>query len=230
MKKLIGYWIRDFNDTTYYAPQEFVGDYSGDIKDRVVEYLKGGKPAMAYSGLSWCRFGCESFDLNMGSMEFTDGVWQWPEGLAHYVEKHDVLLPEEFINDAVSKEPIFRDVHDLELDNSMSSDDFWLDWCSKHSNGMIRVRIDQLKDQADNEAARAGQEEASRLKQESEKEEKDIVLSNRVCMWAGCEKNTPEGTVICSWHQHIGSYDDQVEMAKYYAYIKYFRKALQLEE
>ena len=230
MKKLIGYWIRDFNDTRYCAPQELVGNYSQNVKDRVVGYLKGGKTAMVYRGFSWCRFGCESSDTGMGTMEFTDGVWQWPEGLAHYIEKHDVLLPEEFISNALSKEPIVRDVRDLELENTRAMDDFWLDWCNKHANGTIRIRINQLKDQADKEAERAGQQEELKLIQESEKREQDIALSDRVCMWAGCERNTPEGTMICLWHQHKGSHDEQVEMAIYYAYNKYFRKALELKE
>jgi hypothetical protein len=27
----------------------------------------------------------------------TDGVYCWPEGLAHYVKEHDVRLPDEFV-------------------------------------------------------------------------------------------------------------------------------------
>jgi hypothetical protein len=34
----------------------------------------------------------------MGSYDFTDGVWVWPEGLSHYVEIHCVRLPAEFID------------------------------------------------------------------------------------------------------------------------------------
>jgi hypothetical protein len=33
----------------------------------------------------------------MGSRCLTDGLWVWPEGLAHYVEHHDVYLPAEFL-------------------------------------------------------------------------------------------------------------------------------------
>jgi len=38
----------------------------------------------------------------MGSREYWDGVWFWPEGLAHYVQCHDVRLPDEFVQHALS--------------------------------------------------------------------------------------------------------------------------------
>ncbi|HEY1188039.1 MAG TPA: hypothetical protein VGE74_10300 [Gemmata sp.] len=34
----------------------------------------------------------------MGGRDLTDGVWMWPEGLAHYVECHAVRLPDEFVS------------------------------------------------------------------------------------------------------------------------------------
>lgn len=33
----------------------------------------------------------------MGSRELTDGVYVWPEGLVHYIEKHNVRLPRQFV-------------------------------------------------------------------------------------------------------------------------------------
>jgi len=36
--------------------------------------------------------------LDMGRGELTDGVYMWPEGLAHYLEKHNVRLPQEFVD------------------------------------------------------------------------------------------------------------------------------------
>lgn len=49
--------------------------------------------ARAFMGHSRCRF-C---DAPVGALEFSDGVFLWPEGLAHYVEEHDVRLPERFV-------------------------------------------------------------------------------------------------------------------------------------
>jgi hypothetical protein len=48
-------------------------------------------------GYSFCRFGCGIPDRDMGSCDFYDGEWLWPQGLAHYIERHSVRLPDEFI-------------------------------------------------------------------------------------------------------------------------------------
>ena len=42
-----------------------------------------------YMGYSTCRIcGCRN-----GNGEYTNGVYIWPEGLAHYVRAHSVVLP-----------------------------------------------------------------------------------------------------------------------------------------
>jgi hypothetical protein len=61
---------------------------------RVLNYLEHGMRAEQYRGYSWCRI-C-GFEDN-GSAEFTDGTYIWPTGLAHYVDKHSVRLPAEFL-------------------------------------------------------------------------------------------------------------------------------------
>jgi len=33
----------------------------------------------------------------MGCRDFSDGIYRWPEGFVHYVEKHSVKPPEDFI-------------------------------------------------------------------------------------------------------------------------------------
>jgi hypothetical protein len=48
-------------------------------------------------GYSHCRFQCGIPDSQMGSAEYNDGIWAWPEGLAHYVEMHLIALPDEFL-------------------------------------------------------------------------------------------------------------------------------------
>jgi hypothetical protein len=61
---------------------------------RVSRYLRGGTPWVAAGGFSVCRV-CG--DAN-GSAELTDGTHLvWPEGLAHYVEAHNVWLPDEIV-------------------------------------------------------------------------------------------------------------------------------------
>lgn len=55
---------------------------------------------MAELGYSYCRFrDCRDEHRNRnGCRDLSDGVWVWPEGLAHYVELHSVMLPEEFVS------------------------------------------------------------------------------------------------------------------------------------
>lgn len=79
-------------------PAQFVDhDMALADKQAVVDYLKAGL-FMPYTnaGLSWCRFRCE--EKFLGSGEQTDGIYLWPEKLWHYVEAHNVRLPEDFIN------------------------------------------------------------------------------------------------------------------------------------
>jgi hypothetical protein len=36
--------------------------------------------------------------MGLGSVEYSDGRFIWPEGLAHYVEEHQARLPDEFVD------------------------------------------------------------------------------------------------------------------------------------
>jgi hypothetical protein len=87
--QVIGYW-RNEQHPDYPDPRALV-DPTWDRDDRraVVDYLRGGTAYVAAAGLSPCRFCGKS----NGSAELTDGALAWPEGLAHYLEEHDVRLP-----------------------------------------------------------------------------------------------------------------------------------------
>lgn len=79
-------------------------DLTDENRAKLVEYLKTGQVVCRYMGTSWCRFGCEEGpNLNMGSGDFTDGKYLWPEGLSHYVEAHRVKLPDDFVNHALGR-------------------------------------------------------------------------------------------------------------------------------
>jgi len=115
--KLIGYWapdrwahsrargdspgdgagrpFKEEEESLFIHPRHRV-DPGWEMEDRarIVQYLFDA-PAVAFSrGMSYCRFGC---GWN-GSAERSDGVWVWPEGLAHYVQSHDVRLPDDLIS------------------------------------------------------------------------------------------------------------------------------------
>lgn len=99
-RQLVGYW-RDPNDPStaaYPDPHDWV-DPNWDPKERaaVARYLRRGEESMVYPGETWCRFRCGIDDAKMGTRDLTDGQWVWPEGFAHYVEKHHVRPPDSFV-------------------------------------------------------------------------------------------------------------------------------------
>ena len=93
---LIGYWAEPGHpDSPYPDPRDLVDhDQPREERAAIVDYLTRGLLARAYMGRSSCRI-CG--DPANGSLELTDGVFLWPEGLAHYVRDHDVRLPTAFV-------------------------------------------------------------------------------------------------------------------------------------
>lgn len=89
---LIGYWKSDDepDEPGWPDPRDFVdASWSADERREVAEYLSNGTVVVKSRGLSPCRF-C---GRDNGHREFTDGTYQWPEGLAHYLWVHEVRLP-----------------------------------------------------------------------------------------------------------------------------------------
>lgn len=89
---------KSFGEAGLPLPSEWV-DNTWDAGERakVVAFLKSGKAVNHWRGWSWCRFGCEGKHSEMGSTDLSDGTYVWPEGFSHYVEKHGVKPPDEFI-------------------------------------------------------------------------------------------------------------------------------------
>ena len=96
----LGYWSRGLFDASGLPnPKNFVDD-KWDAAERawVVQRLKAFTPFVQWRGYSGCRFGCKSH-VEMGTKCVTaDGTWVWPEGFAHYVERHGVRPPQEFVD------------------------------------------------------------------------------------------------------------------------------------
>ena len=69
----------------------------------------------------------------VGSREFTDLVWAWPEGLFHYIVKHNVTLPAEFVAHAMETQitPRTCDYCVSEYIKGPPDSTFWIDWCAK---------------------------------------------------------------------------------------------------
>lgn len=85
----LGYW--GDRDSGLPSPTALVDDSWDEAeRDLVTNHLARGFVARAYMGRAACRICGEQ----IGSLELTDGVYIWPEGLVHYVTVHHVRLPE----------------------------------------------------------------------------------------------------------------------------------------
>ncbi|HXW79436.1 MAG TPA: hypothetical protein VEJ84_08040 [Acidimicrobiales bacterium] len=105
--KLIGLWLGD-NEPDWPDVTRFSD--SADEESRREELARqldsGDRTDRAYMGYSKCRLcGCRN-----GSGERTDGVFIWPEGLAHYVRDHAVRLPEVIENHLLGSGSIETDL------------------------------------------------------------------------------------------------------------------------
>jgi hypothetical protein len=96
---LIGYWS-GAGVEGWPTPGRFVDPtWTGDEQDLVADYLARGFVVRSCMGYSPCRI-CGH---DNGSLELSDGVYVWPEGLAHYVADHGVRLPDLFVSHVLSR-------------------------------------------------------------------------------------------------------------------------------
>lgn len=93
MKRLevVGWWFNEQAPSGLPRPQLLVGGVAAPDRSILASYLRQGKVLVRYPEPSHCRFACG--EVEMGCADLTDGTFVWPEGLAHYVERHDVRVP-----------------------------------------------------------------------------------------------------------------------------------------
>lgn len=103
-RKPVGYW-RDHRKTSKSCkkykglpwPKEM--EWDEDEKEAVLEYLLSAEFLGHYEGYSTCRICGE----RNGYADRGDRVYNFPSGLAHYVEEHNVKLPRTFIEHAITQ-------------------------------------------------------------------------------------------------------------------------------
>jgi len=137
----VGYWSHDYDDEI--TPSFLVGDFHEVQKRNIVKYLRSGIRGIEFQGYARCRFECNaSYSKEMGNTDFSDGLWIWPEGLAHYVEAHNLLLPQTFISHMKEsnfelKLPSsdfcawFKTLEEQESFTTDGSNKEWLDWLKR---------------------------------------------------------------------------------------------------
>ena len=124
----VGYWFNDLAPSGYPRPQALIGRWRKATRARVIAYLRAGALFESYGAPSFCRFACGATGKTMGHRDLFDGTWVWPEGLAHYVEAHDVRLPARFVRHVMTrplrKETIKRPTHR----EGLIDDSQWIEW------------------------------------------------------------------------------------------------------
>ena len=101
--KFVGYWAGKHADPddeylTLRDPRDFVDNEWDDVERRKVSnYLDAGHPYVLFCGWSTCRFNCGTEGEEMGCLDLTDGDWIYPEGYSHYLRKHKVKPPGDFL-------------------------------------------------------------------------------------------------------------------------------------
>ena len=62
---------------------------------KIISFLKSGNDYISLSSKWQCEFCTEE----LSRLYSTDGKWIWGKWIIHYIEKHNVNLPTEFIDD-----------------------------------------------------------------------------------------------------------------------------------
>jgi hypothetical protein len=183
--KLIGYWMNDLREPDLPLPQELVGEMPAPDREAVCKYFNSAQVFESYRGYSWCRFHCGVEYKAMGFREFTDGTWAWPEGLAHYVHVHNVILPDEFIRSAKENSP---KVHD----GTPANLDFWVNWARRYRSEDLRKRLERALN-----AARAAEQELIRAMQATALSQ---PIGKERCIYRGCLDLAVVGRKFCPQH------------------------------
>ena len=132
--KIIGYWNGGSSpaDDKWPDPRNFVADIPEDEKQAVLKYMRGASKVRYMSmGDSLCRFTGKP----VGSGEYSDGTYRWPEGLPHYIENHSVRLPDEFWNHALGGEKNYVPFNDFQLRGIITD---WWESKKKLEDGQVR--------------------------------------------------------------------------------------------
>ena len=82
---------------------------------------------MALRTTRWATPTCRLCGRSNGDATLADDAYQWPEGLAHYVEAHAVRLPVEFVAHVRRR---------LDRDEAVAVDRQW--WCAQAPTGTER--------------------------------------------------------------------------------------------
>ena len=203
MLKAIGFWIGDLRDESYPAPQELVGALPEERRRSLTHYLESGAIFRQYLGYAWCRFVCGAstesgaarMDTRLGTQDLTDGTWVWPEGLAHYVREHGIVLPEEFMEQAASGTPPTtpNPAEPVEAE-------FWKRWCAAHRSAAVLRCLQAARVLAESEIEELQSQTALAREAEIAALVRTQGLSRARCLWKACNESALRERYLCARH------------------------------
>ncbi len=188
----LGFWMDHLYNDQWCLPQE-LPLIAPREKLFVLKFLRNGLVAETYRGYSWCRFGCDAPAEVMGDSDLINGVWKYPQGLAHYIEAHDVAMPPAFVAAVLGNS---TDLHET----------LWADYCRNHFNPEVRGFIDA-------ERRRIDREKPERMVKFRTRIEEQRGLSNVTCIWKNCTNFALSGIQVCAIHGSFGFELDEAHAA-----------------
>ena len=121
---VIGMWNSD-EINLYIHPQELMSVDSYSNKEKLIAYLDSGEVFQSWLGDADCQLGCGEDDL--ATTDLTDGVWLWPQSLSHYIDAHDVVLPDAFLSHV--RKNNWKVPYVCLAESTLEDDAFWIDYC-----------------------------------------------------------------------------------------------------
>jgi hypothetical protein len=145
----VGFW-RSIFEPLLPDPAWFVDkEWNVTESQQVIDYLRQGREFRLWMGRSWCRFNCQN--TSMGAADLTDGTYCWPEGLAHYLKKHKLRLPEKVVNHILTQD-IFPFDHARQVEELCPVDKSW--WLTQKGWNNNVTDFSQGSEAADKELLR----------------------------------------------------------------------------
>jgi hypothetical protein len=139
----IGYWRLPGSYFSLPHPAE-LQNYKWNIeaKKSIVHYLLRGMVIMKELSPPISYLDSHTNEYGRSHEILTDGVWFWPKSLAYFVENHNIMLPQQFIelaNDRDSNICVLRPE-----DSIVFSFDFWLRWCRQVRSNRFYATISRF--------------------------------------------------------------------------------------
>ena len=209
---LIGYWADRLEDHGFCFPQEITGELPDDVRTRVADYLDSGELFEIYRGLSWCRFECGTTFDHLGCAEKTDGTWAWPEGLSHYVRKHGIILPDDFVAHVLSSTPRSPKTDSLPQTPAewaqwhanhswpKASLNYWREWCAAHRSPTIAERVRRRWSEASEKSWASWKPRPEDVDRQVAGLIEQYGVGDERCSFFGCEQPVLLGMKLCARH------------------------------